>query len=213
MGRRSDHTRQELAELFVEEGWRQLSRVGLARFSARDVAKKVGYSIGSLYNVFGSADLLLVAINGRTLRLWGRHLSARMAAAGEDRISSLVHGYFDFAADNPHTWVAIYEHRLADGEPYPEWYQMCVAEIMGVIETEVAAALPRASEAQVSALSRSLAATVHGHCVFMLYRTFELLAEGGPVQAALNRVREALDAANRAQPERAPSADLSAPLV
>jgi AcrR family transcriptional regulator len=61
MGRRSDHTRSELTELFVAEGRRQLARTGLAGFSARDVAKRVGYSIGTLYNVFGSYDGLVVA--------------------------------------------------------------------------------------------------------------------------------------------------------
>ncbi len=45
MGRRSDHTRPELEGLFVEEGLRQLSETGLQRFSAREVAKQVGYSI------------------------------------------------------------------------------------------------------------------------------------------------------------------------
>jgi hypothetical protein len=36
---------------------------------------------------------------------------------------------------------------------------------------------------------------VHGHCVFSLYRTFNLLGEAHPVEAALARVREALAAA------------------
>ncbi len=103
MGRRSDHTRGELEALFIAEGWRQLSETGLARFSARDVAKRVGYSIGTVYNVFGSYDGLMVAINAHTLKLWSADLRERLAGAGEDRIACLVQAYFEFAAQTPRT--------------------------------------------------------------------------------------------------------------
>jgi AcrR family transcriptional regulator len=196
MGRRSDHTRSELRELMLEEGHRQLAEVGLARFSARDVAKQIGYSVGTLYNVFGSYDELMLAINARTLSLWLTHLRTRLAESeDDDRIATLVRGYFEFAEQHRQTWVAIYEYNLSDGRAAPEWYQTTVAELMGVVAAEIAAALPGAAPDDVASLARSLVATVHGHCVFSLYRTFNLLGETQPVEAALARVREALAAA------------------
>jgi len=195
MGRRSDHSRSELEALIVTEGRRQLAEVGLARFSARDVAKRIGYSIGTLYNVFGSYDGLMLAINARTLTLWAAHLRERLAASGEDRIATLVRGYFEFATDNPKAWIAIYEHHLADGGAAPDWYQAIAAELMGVVVGEIAAVLPEAEPDALLALARSLVATVHGHCVFTLYMTFSMLGETAPVDAALARVREAIAAA------------------
>ena len=195
MGRRSDHSRSELETLIVTEGRRQLAEVGLARFSARDVAKRIGYSIGTLYNVFGSYDGLMLAINARTLTLWAAHLRERLAASGEDRIATLVRGYFEFATDNPKAWIAIYEHHLADGGAAPDWYQAIAAELMGVVVGEIAAVLPEAEPDALLALARSLVATVHGHCVFTLYMTFSMLGETAPVDAALARVREAIAAA------------------
>jgi AcrR family transcriptional regulator len=195
MGRRSDHTRSELEALIVDEGRRQLAEVGLTRFSARDVAKRIGYSIGTLYNVFASYDGLMLAINARTLTLWSAHLRERLAARGEDRIAALVRGYFEFAIQNPRAWVAIYEHHMADGGPAPDWYQAIVGELIGVVAAEVAAVLPSLEPAAVLSLTRSLVATVHGHCIFALYRTFDMLGETAPVEAALARVREAIAAA------------------
>ncbi|WP_174300877.1 TetR/AcrR family transcriptional regulator [Caulobacter sp. S45] len=195
MGRRSDHTRIELEELFVAEGRRQLAETGLARFSAREVAKRVGYSIGTLYNVFGSYDGLMLALNARTLALWAQHLRDRLAAAGDDRIRALVCGYFEFARDNPKAWIAIYEHHMADGGPAPESYQALAADLMSVAAGEVARELPEAAAEAVLALTRSLVATVHGHCAFALYRTFSMLGETAPADAALARVRETLEAA------------------
>src|SRR3954469_23115399 len=111
MGRRSDHSRGELKALIVEEGHRQIAEVGFARFSAREVAKRIGYSIGTLYNVFGTYDGLILAINARTLGLWSRFLEARLvdgglAEAGEDRIDTLVRAYFAFARAHPRSWAA-----------------------------------------------------------------------------------------------------------
>ena len=44
MGRRSDHTRDELEQLIVGAGHTLLAEVGYQRFSAREVAKRIGYS-------------------------------------------------------------------------------------------------------------------------------------------------------------------------
>jgi AcrR family transcriptional regulator len=198
MGRRSDHTRGELTDLMVREGHRQLAEVGLSRFSAREVAKRVGYSIGTLYNVFGSFDGLMLAINARTLGDWARHLRARLADGGPDRVAVLVHSYFEFATDNPRTWIAVYGESLVDGGPAPQWYQEIAADLMSIVVDVVAGALPPARTPCAPRLARSLVATVHGHCVFALYRTFDMLGETAPVEAALQRVREAIAAA--AQP-------------
>lgn len=195
MGRRSDHTRGELEALFIDEGWRQLAQTGLARFSARDVAKHVGYSIGTLYNVFGSYDGLMVAINARTLKLWAAHLRTELAVAGEDRIACLVQAYFEFSERNPRTWIAIYEHHMADWGAAPDWYQDAASELMSIVAAEIALVLPGKTPEEVIALTRSLVATVHGHCAFALYKTFVLLGETDPRGAALARVREAIAAA------------------
>ena len=154
--------------------------------------------LGTLYNVFGSYDGLMLALNARTLTLWAEHLRTRLARAGEDRIQALVCGYFEFAIENPKAWIAIYEHHMADGGPAPEGYQALAAELMSLAAAEVTRQLPNVAPEAVLALTRSLVATVHGHCAFALYRAFSMLGETAPADAALARVREAIEAARRA---------------
>jgi AcrR family transcriptional regulator len=194
MGRRSDHTREELQALILAEGQALLAEVGYARFSAREVAKRIGYSIGTIFNVFGSHDALLTALNSQTFVLWAEALRAKLEAAGHDRIAALVEGYFDFAEGNPNLWMAIYDHRLPPEIELPEQYRRLRAGLTGIIEAEVARTLPHAPSDRIPALTRSLIAMVHGHCAFALTGTFRLLGESDPRGAALARVREVLRA-------------------
>lgn len=171
-----------------------MHEVGFAHFSAREVAKRVGYSIGTVYNVFGSYDGLILAINGRTLELWLDYLEARLCAldVDDDRLRGAIDAYFEFAIINRHAWAALYDFRLPDDIEPPEYYRQKVIAIMTVVEHEVAALLKVSRRSEAPELTRSLLATVHGHCFFTLNGTFRMLEEKDPLAAARARVADAL---------------------
>lgn len=194
MGRRSDHSRAELHAMIVKEGHRQISAVGYAHFSAREVAKRIGYSVGTVYNVLGSHDQLTLAINGVTLDQWRAHLEMRLDGQTHDRLRAAIEAYFEFAILHRHAWTALYDFRLPDGEVMPDFYWKKLEAIIDIVVAEVANALPASRTEDASALARSLLATVHGHCFFTLNGTFALLGEDDPLGAAYARVREAISA-------------------
>lgn len=193
MGRRSDHTPDQLRALLIAKGHALMAEVGYGRFSGREVAKRAGYTVGTIYNVFGSLEGLLAAINTQTFLLWSQHLEHELATGGDDRIASLVRGYFAFALDHPLIWSAIYEHRLPEGKGLSESDLAGRAKLTLIVESEVAAALPETTELDVSRYARSLIATVHGHCSYVVSGSFALLDEKDPVGSALDRVRESLE--------------------
>jgi len=45
MARRSDHSRDELRQMVINTGHRQIAQVGFANFSARQLAKHIGYPL------------------------------------------------------------------------------------------------------------------------------------------------------------------------
>lgn len=194
MGRRSDHSRVELREIMVAEGHRQISETGYARFSAREVAKRVGYSVGMIYHVFGSYDLMLLAINGRTLDLWLDYLEARLAGETHDRLRAAINAYFEFAVLHRQAWSAVYDFRLPDDEATPPFYLEKVRALTDVIVREIAAELAPAHQDKAQPLAHSLLATVHGHCVYSFNGTFRILGESDPLAAAWQRVQEAMAA-------------------
>jgi AcrR family transcriptional regulator len=107
MRRRSDHTGPEIETTIVDAGATLMAEYGFTRFSARKVAKRVGHSIGTIYEVCGRAGALVLAIDTSTFEPWADHLRAELAAGGDDRIRSLVDGYFAFARENTDLWIAI----------------------------------------------------------------------------------------------------------
>ncbi|AXB78642.1 TetR/AcrR family transcriptional regulator [Novosphingobium sp. P6W] len=195
MGRRSDHSRKELEQMLIVEGHKHMADVGFARFSAREVAKRIGYSIGTLYNVFGTYDLLMIAINTRTFVLWTNYIRDALSRSGDDRIRALVEGYFGFARANRNAWMAIYDHHLPPDVTMPPEHDVLRGQLTEVVVEEVRAVLPPSCQGEAPRLARSLVATVHGHCMFDINGSFALMGEKEPMALALARVRESLSAA------------------
>lgn len=178
----------------VSVGHAHLAEVGLARFSGREVAKRAGYSVGTISNVFGSVDGLIMAINSRSFEQWAELLCDRLSSSREDRIAALVSGYFAFAEQQPELWSAIYAHRLPEGMDLSDEDRDRRAGLTRIVEDEIRAVLPEECGADLVRLARSLVAVVHGHCSFVVSGSFALLEEPDPQGAALARVRECLAA-------------------
>ena len=178
----------------VTIGHAHLAEVGLARFSGREVAKRAGYSVGTISNVFGSVDGLIVAINSRSFEHWADLLRERLSCGQDDRIAALVSGYFAFAERQPELWSAIYAHRLPEGMDLSDEDRERRAGLTRIVEDEIRAVLPEECDTDVIRLARSLVAVVHGHCSFVVSGSFALLEEPDPQGAALARVRESLTA-------------------
>ncbi len=197
MGRRSDHTPEELRELLIANGHGLLAERGFAQFSAREAARRAGYSVGTIYNVFGSLDSFLIAINSRTFRMWSDWLEdALRAEAGEGmaRLEALVRAYFAFADANRNAWMAIYDHRIDRSTAIAKEDEAAREALTSIVDREVAATLGAADEAGVRRLVRSLIATVHGHCALWLSGSYALMQEEDPAGQALARVREIIAA-------------------
>lgn len=195
MGRRSDHTPDELRELLISCGHELIAERGFAKFSAREAARRAGYSVGTIYNVFGGLDSYLIAVNSRTFRHWSEWLEMELAKAPDDtegRIEALVRAYFGFAEVNRNAWMAIYDHRIDRSIEIAREDEAAREALTGVVDREVAAALGARDEQEIRRLVRSLIATVHGHCSLWLTGSYALMREEDPAGQALARVYEIL---------------------
>jgi AcrR family transcriptional regulator len=155
--------RAELRELMIVAAEELLATEGLKALQARAIAAKVGCAVGSLYNVFGDIDELILEANSRTLIILGRWLSeasAKVAGQGaEAQLLALSYGYLDFATVHLKRWKAVFEHVLPESKSVPAWYR----QGQGPLLSRIGDALPEWMTADGRALmAQTLFSAAHG---------------------------------------------------
>jgi AcrR family transcriptional regulator len=163
MGRRSEHTPEGLKTLIVEASERIISNDGLSGLSAREIARSVGYSPGTIYNIFENLDDLILQIEARMLD----DLDARLGmlsrdGSGEVRVMRLSRAYLEFTAERPRLWNVLFEHHLPPSVPIPAWYQHKLDALMQRVEDALRPVMPHAEPAALRRASHVLWAGVHG---------------------------------------------------
>ncbi len=163
MGRRSIHTPDELRELILKSATELIEKGGLAALSAREIARAIGYSPGTLYNVFENLDDLVLTIEGRMLDRLSALLGAQSASSNpRERIFHLAHAYLRFTHENPKLWNLLFEHHLPSDQQMPSWYQSKLEALMTLVEQALAPRMEGSSPDEVRRAARVLWAGVHG---------------------------------------------------
>jgi len=167
MARRKDHTPEELKELVLNTVIDSLQTAPASQLSLRKVAKMVGYSPGTLINLFGSYDYLLLAVNGQTLDLIFKQLKNAMEKEvnTEEQLTQFALTYLQFAKLHPFQWLILFEHHLPHDAEIPEWQLERINRLFNLIETALKEIAPNASENDIQQTSRTIWAAVHGICL------------------------------------------------
>ena len=167
MGRRSDHSREEIREMAVSAAESILRQEGIAGLSTRKVAKAIGYTVGTLYLTFRNLDDLILHVNAKTLDELHRLLSE--TSQNCDDASTCLHAlgsaYFQFAQQHFARWSLLYEHQAQDDAEIPVWFTIKVKSIFELIERQLASLSPKKSSTQVQLSAQVLWSGVHGVCV------------------------------------------------
>ena len=163
MGRRSSHTAEELRELILEASTALISEGGLCSLSAREVARRIGYSPGTLYNVFENLDDLILTIEGRLIDGLAAELD-QVLSIGSPKEKALALGrvYIKYTSEKPKLWNLLFEHHLPAGREVPAWYQQKIDGIMARVEAAIAPMMPNSKPELVKRTAQVLWAGVHG---------------------------------------------------
>lgn len=143
MGRRSEHSKEELAILIVDQAFRLIEEHGYNNLSTRKIAANIGYTVGMLYNLFTSIDDVIVHVNGRILDILLQEM-AKASAEHTDpqgKLRALAWVYYGFSESRFHLWSTLFEYRFPDDMRLPGWYSdkiRIVYEFAGAIIKEAA---------------------------------------------------------------------------
>lgn len=163
MGRRSEHSPEDLRELIIQASERIIASDGLSGLSAREIARSVGYSPGTIYNIFDSLDDLVLQVEGRLLDELDDVLGSLPAeGAPLARVLRLARTYLAFTAERPRLWNLLFEHHLPASIPVPDWYQGKLDALMKRVEVTLLPLVSGLDHAAAARSARVLWAGVHG---------------------------------------------------
>ncbi len=162
MGRRSTHTPQQLRELILDAAQDIIDAQGLAGLSAREIARRIGYSPGTIYNIFANLDDVVLNVEARVLDALDKRLSDIHQADGGGRLIGIAHAYLAFTQEKPRLWNLLFEHHLPANVDLPAWYKQKLEGLMGHVERALAPHFAPGREADLQRASRVLWAGVHG---------------------------------------------------
>lgn len=167
MARRSDHSRDELQRLILDSAISIIREGGKESLTARKVSARTGYVPGTIYNVFGSMDGLIMHINARTLDLLYHELSKPEATKKGDVVENLLKlasAYRKFVADNKNFWLLLFDTSLPDDRIVLDWYQEKVDKLFKLIENIISPVMTKGGPQKLRMVSRILWSSFHGLC-------------------------------------------------
>lgn len=153
-----------------------LDREGLVQLQARRVAQEAGCAIGTVYNIFGDLDGLIVAANTRTLQALESELQvAVQATAGgtpRERLMALALTYLGFALKSQFRWKAVFDHKMSESQPMPDAYRRDQLRLLALIEDALRGVID--GDIERDRASRAMFAAVHGIVALALESTLRV---------------------------------------
>jgi AcrR family transcriptional regulator len=175
-----DAKREALKARLVTAARTRIESSGLASLRARDITEDAGCALGALYNVFDDLDGLILEVNAQTLALLDSDVEAATSGAGDagQKLRLLGQRYLAFAKNNEKLWRALFELRLADGRPLPDWIIANQVRLLAHIAKPLAQLQPNLSEPELMIRTRTIFAAVHGIVSLSLDQRFVSLPTG-----------------------------------
>ena len=130
MGRRSTHTPQQLRELILDAAQDIIQVQGLAGLSAREIARRIEYSPGTIYNMFENLDDVVLHVEARVLEALDKRLSTLLQDGNPaDRVGRLAQAY-RLHTTRSRVGTCCSEHHMPKAQ-LPPWYQQKLEGLMG----------------------------------------------------------------------------------
>lgn len=165
MARRADHTREELYDLALVAAQKIVEKHGMAGLTARQVAKRIGYSTGTLYNVFDSFTDLIVHLNGRTLdSLYDFVTNEKPKDGVEATLRNFAYRYIRFTTERSNLWSVVFATGLPRGDQLPKWYHDKMHRLLRLIEDALQPFFGPRQNAARDLSVRVLWSSLHGIC-------------------------------------------------
>lgn len=126
------------------EAARQIVRKdGIQALSGRKVTARIGYTIGTLYQLFDDMDHLVERMNAETLAHLFEHCRAEIDAdTVSGQLKTLAFRFIEFVKTHPNEWDAVMSYRYKDGHVSSDFYVDEIQRLFGLMANATAQFYP-----------------------------------------------------------------------
>jgi AcrR family transcriptional regulator len=183
--------------MIVDAAERLMADGGLVALSAREVAKQIGYSPGTLYNMFDNIDDVIVMVEARVLDRLMARLKSTKARRPEDQTLALAHAYTAFTQEEGLLWNVLFEHRLPPDRQLPDWYMAKLEAMLTLVEDSLKPHMRRSEAKLRRRAARVLWSSVQGITALSTSGKLGIVTEDQPNVLVENLVRVYLEGLSR----------------
>lgn len=163
----SNKEKEEITGRIIAAAERQITSAGLGALTLRALAAEADIKPASFYNHFrGGIDEVVLQVNSRTIQLLDKALAKAAKRAEGQPVAVLFNEmavtYLHFAIKFDKRFAALFEHRMANDEPIPEWHLQEHYALFRHVERPLAAMETNLGEDERRVLARSIYSTVYG---------------------------------------------------
>lgn len=193
MAGKREAKRADLTARLIAAARGRIEQAGLASLRARDITADAGCALGGLYTVFDDLDHLILTVNFETLSMLERALSDAAGPGGDPRaaLKGLARAYAGFAEAHRPLWDALFDHRMSDGRPVPDWMRAKNAELLEHIVAPLARLGHSAPQEVLALRARTYFAAIHGIVSISLQQRFIGVPKDA-LHSELDRIVDAL---------------------
>lgn len=177
MARRSEHSKEEIKELAIASACKLIVEKGNEGFKARSVAKEMGYTVGTLYYIFGNMEQFRYHVCGSILDNYFTFKDEQLDKK-KDRLTFLIIQYVKFSQNHPNLWTFLFSYNAPPTVKLPDWYTQKLQILFSQLYTSFYP-YTKGKTATVRAL-RVIWAGIHGICAFSHNGRLALYGDNNP---------------------------------
>lgn len=108
---------------------------GLSALSGRKVTGRIGYTIGTLYQLFNDMDDLVERVNAGTLAALYTHCSQELDTLDvAHQLKTLALRFIEFVQTHQNEWDAVMSYRYKDDHVMSDFYALEIQRLFGLME-------------------------------------------------------------------------------
>ena len=180
---RTRRSREELRRLTLEAARDIILQDGPEALTARRLAKAVGYTPGTIYNLFDSLPDVLWQVNRTHFARIAALFSDLPGANPPDRLRTLAARYLDLVEAEPTLFRSLFEGPRRSDD-FPDWYLKAIDDLLDMAASELIMIAPGLERDSARREAASLFAAIQGLAQLRASGRLDLLTDASAKQLA-----------------------------